>query len=129
MNANMNDDSWMEKSIQEAFRDERRQTTIAVGAVIVRDNKEVASGHGILNTNKPKDYASNHAEYVTIKQARLAGKNLRGAVLYTTLEPCTYESRDPGTHSCFDEILDAGISKVVFGIEDPNPYVHGRQKL
>src|SRR5947209_3054192 len=129
MKTNLKDDTlWMDRSIQEAHFDERKPA-LAVGAVITKNGREIAVGHGIHRRNITSNYFSNHAEYMAIRAARLSGKSLVGATLYTILEPCTYESRSPGTHSCVDEIIESGISKVVFGIEDPNPYVHAREKF
>jgi diaminohydroxyphosphoribosylaminopyrimidine deaminase/5-amino-6-(5-phosphoribosylamino)uracil reductase len=60
-----------------------------------------------------------HAEVVAL---RAAGDAARGATLYTTLEPCRHVGRTP---PCVDAIVDAGIRRVVVGIEDPDPHVRG----
>lgn len=60
-----------------------------------------------------------HAEIVAL---RAAGDAARGAVLYTTLEPCSHTGR---TAPCVDAIVNAGIARVVVGIEDPDPQVRG----
>jgi diaminohydroxyphosphoribosylaminopyrimidine deaminase/5-amino-6-(5-phosphoribosylamino)uracil reductase len=51
-----------------------------------------------------------------------AGAYSRGATLYTTLEPCSHTGR---TGPCVDRIVDAGIARVVVGIEDPDENVRG----
>jgi diaminohydroxyphosphoribosylaminopyrimidine deaminase/5-amino-6-(5-phosphoribosylamino)uracil reductase len=51
-----------------------------------------------------------------------AGAAARGATLYTTLEPCAHHGRTP---PCVDAIVDAGIGRVVVGIEDPDERVRG----
>ncbi len=61
-----------------------------------------------------------HAEIVALRQA---GDQARGATLYVTLEPCAHTGR---TGPCTRAIIDAGISRVVVGIEDPDPQVTGR---
>ena len=61
-----------------------------------------------------------HAEIAAL---RSAGDAARGATLYTTLEPCVHHGRTP---PCTDAIVDAGIARVVIGVEDPDPKVAGR---
>jgi len=60
-----------------------------------------------------------HAEVVALAAA---GDRARGAVLYTTLEPCSHHGRTP---PCTDAIVAAGIARVVVGVEDPDPQVRG----
>ena len=54
---------------------------------------------------------------------RAAGEAARGATLYATLEPCSHTGRTP---PCADQIIDAGIARVVVGVEDPDERVRGR---
>ena len=61
-----------------------------------------------------------HAEAVALAAA---GGAARGATLYTTLEPCAHHGR---TAPCAQAIADAGVARVVIGIEDPDPQVAGR---
>ncbi|WP_242479136.1 bifunctional diaminohydroxyphosphoribosylaminopyrimidine deaminase/5-amino-6-(5-phosphoribosylamino)uracil reductase RibD [Lamprobacter modestohalophilus] len=61
-----------------------------------------------------------HAERLAIDAA---GEAARGATAYVTLEPCCHHGRTP---PCTDALLEAGVSRVVVGMEDPNPLVHGR---
>jgi len=61
-----------------------------------------------------------HAEAVAL---RAAGDEARGATLWTTLEPCSHTGR---TGPCTEAIVDAGIERVVVGIEDPDPQVAGQ---
>src|SRR6266550_8931803 len=60
-----------------------------------------------------------HAEIVALEQA---GEAARGATLVVTLEPCAHHGRTP---PCVDAIVDAGVARVVVGIEDPDPSVSG----
>lgn len=60
-----------------------------------------------------------HAEIVALRHA---GEAARGATLYSTLEPCSHTGR---TGPCTTAIIDAGISRVVVGVGDPDPKVSG----
>lgn len=84
-----------------------------VGAVLVRDGQIVGRGYH-ASAGKP------HAEIVAIGEAE--GKT-RGADLFVTLEPCAHQGRTP---PCTRQIIEAGISRVVAAVEDPNPRVKGR---
>lgn len=80
-----------------------------VGAVIVEDGHVVAEGATAPDGGP-------HAERLALL-AR--GKPPRpGAILYTTLEPCSTAGR---TGACTDAIRVAGIKHVVVGATDPNP--------
>jgi diaminohydroxyphosphoribosylaminopyrimidine deaminase / 5-amino-6-(5-phosphoribosylamino)uracil reductase len=61
-----------------------------------------------------------HAEVLALRQA---GERARGAVMFTTLEPCSHFGATP---PCAHSIVDAGISLVVYGSRDPDMRVSGR---
>lgn len=83
-----------------------------VGAVVVKNGKIVGEGfHRALG--EP------HAEVDAI---RAAGNLTKGAELFVTLEPCNHYGRTP---PCTQAIIAAGIKKVYYGIDDPNPSVIG----
>jgi diaminohydroxyphosphoribosylaminopyrimidine deaminase/5-amino-6-(5-phosphoribosylamino)uracil reductase len=84
----------------------------AVGAVVVQDDAVV--GRGFYTSAGVK-----HAEILALEEA---GERARGATLYVTLEPHSYQGRTP---PCTDAILAAGIRRVVAPMEDPNPQVRG----
>ena len=87
-----------------------------VGAVIVAPDGEVV-GRGWHQFA-----GEEHAEVAAIREA---GTRTQGATCYVTLEPCSHQGR---TGPCNEALIDAGISRVVFGHEDPNPKVAGLGK-
>lgn len=85
-----------------------------VGAVIVKDERIIAVGHH-------EKAGMPHAEINAIKKARK--ELLDGATLYINLEPCSHT--DKRTPPCVPEIINAGISRVVCAMNDPNKKVNG----
>ncbi len=51
-----------------------------------------------------------------------AGGQAQSATAYVTLEPCSHQGK---TGPCADALIDAGIARVVYAMEDPNPQVAG----
>ncbi|KGA19978.1 hypothetical protein GM50_3870 [freshwater metagenome] len=60
-----------------------------------------------------------HAEVIAISDA---GDLAKDATLYVTLEPCNHQGK---TGPCVEAILSAGIKKVIYGSQDPNPIAQG----
>lgn len=83
-----------------------------VGAVIVKDGIEVGRGW-------TSPVGGPHAEIHALNEA---SRRARGATLYTTLEPCSHTGR---TGPCATAIIDAGVTRVVIGVLDPDPKVKG----
>lgn len=83
-----------------------------VGAVVVKDGRVIGEGWHAT-------YGTDHAEVVALKAA---GEQARGATLYVTLEPCNHTGNTP---PCVNAIVAAGIKRVVFAIDDPNPIAQG----
>ena len=101
------DEVYMREALKEAelaFTEEE----VPVGAVIVLEGKIVGRGH---NTVEKERLATRHAEINAIEDASRSLNSWRmpGAVMYVTLEPCPM---------CAGAILNAKISKVVYGAED-----------
>ncbi|TQK43280.1 diaminohydroxyphosphoribosylaminopyrimidine deaminase/5-amino-6-(5-phosphoribosylamino)uracil reductase [Streptomyces sp. SLBN-118] len=60
-----------------------------------------------------------HAE---VNALRDAGDRARGGTAYVTLEPCNHIGR---TGPCAQALIEAGISRVVYAVADPNPQATG----
>src|SRR6266850_913370 len=84
-----------------------------VGAVVVKGDQIVGEGFH-------KAAGEPHAEVVALRAAR---DRARGATLYTTLEPCAHTGRTP---PCVDAIREAGITRVVSAMRDPDPRTDGK---
>ena len=107
------DQAWMERALGLA-REARGHVwpNPPVGCVIIKEGRvvgEAATHPG----GRP------HAERNAIDQAR--HRAIR-ATLYVTLEPCCHWGKTP---PCADAIIDAGISRVVCAVQDPDPRVNG----
>lgn len=91
----------------------------AVGACVVKDSKVIGEGYHAF-------FGGPHAEVEALKN--LSKKDLKGATLYVTLEPCNHTGKTP---PCTDLIIEKGIKSVVIGVLDKNPLVAGSgiQKL
>lgn len=82
---------------------------VPVGAVVVRDDRELASaGNASIATHDP----AGHAEVIALRAAGRAVRNYRliGATLYVTVEPCLM---------CVGAALHARVDRLVFGCADP----------
>ena len=79
----------------------------AVGCVIVKKNEIVGLGY---TSNKGRPHAEENA-------LTMAGKKAIDSTLYITLEPCCL---DDNFNSCTNQIIKAGIKKVVIGMLDYN---------
>ncbi|MBM3942091.1 MAG: bifunctional diaminohydroxyphosphoribosylaminopyrimidine deaminase/5-amino-6-(5-phosphoribosylamino)uracil reductase RibD, partial [SAR202 cluster bacterium] len=90
----------------------------SVGAVLVKDGVVVGEGYTLPPGQR-------HAEIGALQQA---GEAARGAILYTTLEPCCHFGRTP---PCTRAVIAAGVKEVHFALIDPNPRVRngGRAEL
>ncbi|MEU1782000.1 MULTISPECIES: bifunctional diaminohydroxyphosphoribosylaminopyrimidine deaminase/5-amino-6-(5-phosphoribosylamino)uracil reductase RibD [Streptomyces] len=63
-----------------------------------------------------------HAEVDALRAAADAGHDLRGATAVVTLEPCNHTGR---TGPCAQALIEAGVTRVVYAVADPNPTATG----
>ncbi|MEM8499332.1 MAG: tRNA adenosine(34) deaminase TadA [Pseudomonadota bacterium] len=102
------DEHWMQLALLQA-KQACAINEVPVGAVLVRDNEVISSGHNqVISTCDP----SAHAEIVTLRAAARAEANYRlpGSTLYVTIEPCAM---------CVGAIVHARVAKLVFGASEP----------
>jgi len=85
----------------------------AVGAVIL-DTSGTLVGEGA--TAPP---GGPHAEIAALRQA---GESARGGTAVVTLEPCAHTGR---TGPCAEALVAAGVARVVYAVDDPNPVAAG----
>jgi guanine deaminase len=96
---------WMQVAYDEAIKGMLANAGGPFGAVIIKDNKVIASAHNqVLFTNDP----TAHAEINVIRQAsqKLQKFDLSDCTLYTTCQPCPM---------CLGAIFWARIPNVYYG--------------
>ncbi len=91
--------------------------TPKVGAVVVKDGKMLAVAR--RGQKAPGD----HAEFTALEKM-LESEVLAGATVYTTLEPCV--GRNHPKAPCAKRLIERKVARVVIGMIDPNPGVHGK---
>ncbi len=98
------DETFMRRALKLALK-AAKQGELPVGCVIVKNNEIITEAHNETETRKDP---TAHAEVLAMRRAaeKLDDWRLEGCTLYVTLEPCPM---------CFGTILQAHVSKVVYG--------------
>ncbi|PRB42964.1 riboflavin biosynthesis protein RibD [Arthrobacter sp. MYb23] len=92
-----------------------------VGAVILSPQGEQ------LATGYHRGAGTAHAEADAISEARKKGIDTVGTTMVVTLEPCNHVGR---TGPCAQAIIDAGIARVIYAVDDPHdPAAGGARTL
>lgn len=104
-------------SEKEAFLFGQKVPAPKIGAILVQGRRLYCSARSGVEVG-------DHAEYSAIETGA-KDQDLKGSVLFTTLEPCTAVSRHEWTKSCSVLIADRKIAKVFVGTLDQNPLVTG----
>ncbi|MET3142267.1 UNVERIFIED_ORG: diaminohydroxyphosphoribosylaminopyrimidine deaminase/5-amino-6-(5-phosphoribosylamino)uracil reductase [Arthrobacter sp. UYEF10] len=100
----------MEAALEAALQGPRGANPL-VGAVVID-----AAGHQLV-TGYHRGAGTPHAEADAITQAEAAGLDLSGCTMVITLEPCDHSGR---TGPCTQAIIRAGITDVVYAVDDPH---------
>ncbi|MEV8148516.1 bifunctional diaminohydroxyphosphoribosylaminopyrimidine deaminase/5-amino-6-(5-phosphoribosylamino)uracil reductase RibD [Arthrobacter sp. NPDC080073] len=100
----------METALHVALRGHRGANPL-VGAVVLGPHGEQ------LVTGYHRGAGTPHAEADAIAKAQAKGLDLAGTTMVVTLEPCNHIGR---TGPCARAIIDAGISRVVYAVDDPH---------
>ena len=116
------DEIFMEEALSLAAKGEgHTRPNPPVGAVVVCDGRIVGRGWH-------KRCGGDHAEVAAIKNAirhSPTGQFPLATSLYVTLEPCSKPGR---VGACTDAIMAAGIGRVIYAVDDPNPCNRGRAR-
>lgn len=100
---------WMRRCLELAARGSRAvQPNPLVGSVIVKDGKAIGEGWH-------RRVGGPHAEREALAACQ---EDPRGATIYVNLEPCHLQGRTP---PCSSAIIEAGLARVVYAMDDPNP--------
>lgn len=113
-----NHEYWMAKAIQLAKKGlYTTHPNPRVGCVLVNGDQLIGQGFHLKT-------GEGHAEVNALADAKnKASDQIKGATAYVTLEPCSHQGKTP---PCADALIKAGVSRVIFGMQDPNPEVSGR---
>lgn len=118
----MADRKFMELAVAEARLSSKKPSDKAtpppfVGAVVAFGTRLVNSGH------RSEFDLGEHAEY-TVLERKLKDERIKGATVYTTLEPCTGR---PSPHKipCMERLKARKVERVVIGMLDPDRNIRG----
>jgi diaminohydroxyphosphoribosylaminopyrimidine deaminase / 5-amino-6-(5-phosphoribosylamino)uracil reductase len=114
------DRHWLREAIRLSRLCPPSSSAFSVGAIVIAANGSVL-GQGFSRECDPAD----HAEEVALARtsASSPGRDLSGATLYCSLEPCAARASRPVP--CADLIIQAGIGRVVIAWREPPIFVPG----
>jgi pyrimidine deaminase RibD-like protein len=95
-----------------------------VGAVVVKDGEILATGY------RGETGEGRHAEFCALKKINndVDHVELTGCTVYTTLEPCS-QRNSPNKTACATRLINAKVSRVVYGLADKDDSVYGHVSL
>jgi len=110
------DERFMRMAVEQSRLSEPCATAYRVGAVIATLRGEIFAGY--THECSP----TSHAEQEAVRKAEEAGADLRGATIYSSLEPCTSRKSEP--ESCSGIIVRHGFGRAVFAMFEPECLAH-----
>lgn len=112
---------YLRMAVEESRKCEPCATSYCVGAVVVTADGAVFKGR--THETSP----THHAEQEAIAKAQAAGASLRGAAIYTSMEPCSQRASEP--ESCTGLILRHDFIHIAFALYEPDRFVRCRGAL
>ncbi len=109
------DHKLMARAIQLAKKGQYSTTPNPCVGCVITDGKKIAEGFH-------KRAGEAHAEINALHAARQQKLNLIQSTCYVTLEPCSHYGKTP---PCAEALIHAGVKRVVYAMQDPNPSVAG----
>lgn len=107
------DEQWMRHALMLAERGPEADPNPRVGCVLVAPDGTLVADGWHRGAGTP------HAEAAALEAA---GERAAGTTAYVTLEPCHHTGR---TAPCSQALADAGVSRVVYAVPDPNAAAAG----
>lgn len=110
---------WLRKAVQLSENCPKTEDSFAVGCCIVScEGQLLATGYSL----ELGDHW--HAEEVALQRCadwEYSSETLKQATVYCSLEPCSVRKSRPV--SCTQQILNAGIGRVIYGMKEPDHFV------
>lgn len=111
----------LRRAIELSLQSPPSPTSYRVGAVVRTARGELFTGY--THETSP----THHAEQEAVAKALAAGAELRGAAMYSSMEPCSRRSSEP--ESCSAMMLRLGFARAVFALYEPDRFVCCRGAL
>jgi diaminohydroxyphosphoribosylaminopyrimidine deaminase/5-amino-6-(5-phosphoribosylamino)uracil reductase len=114
LRADLTDAGTMQRAIELGWRGWGRVHPNPLVGAVVLDSAGAVVGEGWH-----AEYGGRHAERAALEAA---GPRAWGGTLVVSLEPCNHQGKQP---PCTEAILAAGIARVAYALDDPNPEAAG----
>lgn len=119
--ASHEDLSLLRRAVAESRRCVPCASCYRVGAVVTTRDGALFTGY--THETSP----THHAEQEAIAKALAAGADLRGAAIYSSMEPCSMRRSEP--ESCSALIVRHGFARAVFALYEPDRFAACRGAL
>jgi pyrimidine deaminase RibD-like protein len=117
------DRQWMVRAVAQArlCHSEAGKVSPKVGAVVVK-----ADGSFAAEAYRGEVALGDHAEFTALEK-KLRSASIANGTVFTTLEPCMERGSDK--RPCAHRLVDRRVGRVVIGMLDPDPTVHGKGQM